>query len=146
MHKITVCGTETYMRKQKNEKSRDGQRGRKIPANLVDYTNTHEAGLSKQKLAGSHTGHTNAGTRRCKHMARLPCHHMFLPGAAEGHQPVFVVDSHAGTVGHICRPDTLQLLRPHKKRSLLSKCGYDIRGRPAVDYTTQFPLNSDICL
>lgn len=41
MHKITVCGTATYMHKQKNIKSRDGQGGKEIPANLVDYTSTH---------------------------------------------------------------------------------------------------------
>lgn len=83
--------------------------GEEIPANLLDYTSTHQAGVSKQKR----WTHMNI---RCQHKPRFPLlpSGICLPGAAEGHQPVFVVDSHAGTVGHICCPDALQLLHPQE--------------------------------
>lgn len=75
----------------------------------------HTLGRSWQTKTGRFSRRTH--NRRCKHTAGFPRHRgsMCLPGTAEGHQPVFVVDSHAGTVSHICRPDSLQLLRPHKK-------------------------------
>lgn len=105
-------------------------------------TQAHTRQVSANKkgevlMLDTHEREQQTVTRRCKHMPGFPSHGsgICLPGAAKGHQPVFVVDSYAGTVSHICRPDALQLLHPHKKLPLLSECGGDSRCRPPVSMT-----------
>lgn len=84
--------------------------------------------LCKHKLSGSQPGQqarTLMRTHKHTHNTPLlqgPFHQQadglmdgqrFIPGTAEGHQSVLVVNSNAGSVSHVSRPDALQLLETH---------------------------------